>query len=271
MRRCRLRVPAPRPGNAKRHDLLEMLTIALTAFASATRLVVGQQSFRVSEGDSEILAARALLACLALEGRLVTADAIHCQTETAQAILERGGDYLLRVKANRPALHAMGKDCFADPQSLAAAARAVSTDAGHGRIETRRAWVRPELGWLRGPKSACTEPVPLPEMACVGMIEAHGAIGVERRGKTAVTRHYHARRHCRRGSRPQPQGSRSGKPRHPAQTRPQPAPKRTTRHLHPPKTIRMVKQLRKINPRPNAIAVFIDPPGLDDAAASSPA
>lgn len=29
-------LPAPRTGNAKRHDLLEILAIALTAFASAS-------------------------------------------------------------------------------------------------------------------------------------------------------------------------------------------------------------------------------------------
>lgn len=159
----------------------------VTAFASATRLVVGQQSFRAAEGDSEIVAARALLKCLELEGRLVTADAIHCQTETAQVILERGGDYLLRVKANHPALHAMLKDYFADPQTRAGLASAATTDADHGRIETRRAWVSHDLDWLRGPKSASSEPVLLPDMACLGMIEAH----VEKRGKTTVTRHFH--------------------------------------------------------------------------------
>jgi hypothetical protein len=67
----------------------------VSAFASASRLVLGQQSFRVAEGDSEILAARTLLECLGLSGQLVTADAIHCQRETAQVIREHSGDYLL--------------------------------------------------------------------------------------------------------------------------------------------------------------------------------
>lgn len=62
----------------------------VTAFASASRLVVGQESFRAANGDSEILAARALLSCLDLNGHLVTADAIHCQTETARLIRARG-------------------------------------------------------------------------------------------------------------------------------------------------------------------------------------
>lgn len=159
----------------------------VTAFASATRLVVGQHSYRVAEGDSEILAARALLECLALKGHLVTADAIHCQEETAHAIRRRGGDYLLRLKGNHPALHAMVKEYFADADLRAGLASATTTDADHGRIETRRAWVCHEMDWLRGPKTACSEPVLLPDMACLGLIEAT----IEYRGKTTVTRHYH--------------------------------------------------------------------------------
>jgi predicted transposase YbfD/YdcC len=159
----------------------------VTAFASATRLVVGQQSFRSSEGDSEILAARALLECLDLKGHLVTADAIHCQRDTARTIRARGGDYLLRLKGNRPALHAMVEEYFGDPQTLIGLTSAETTDANHGRIEVRRAWVSHDVHWMRGAKSACTEPVLLPDMACLGMIEAT----VEHRGKTTVTRHYH--------------------------------------------------------------------------------
>jgi predicted transposase YbfD/YdcC len=159
----------------------------VTAFASASRLVLGQQSFRVAEGDSEILAARALLECLDLSGQLVTADALHCQKETAQVIRERGGDYLLRLKANHPALHGMVEEYFADPDLRAGLATATTTDADHGRIEIRRAWVSHDLDWLRGPKSASSEPVLLPDMTCLGLIETT----VEHRGKTTTTRHYH--------------------------------------------------------------------------------
>ena len=49
----------------------------------------------MAPGENEITAARALLGCLDLSGSLVTADAIHCQTETAALVRERGGDYLL--------------------------------------------------------------------------------------------------------------------------------------------------------------------------------
>ena len=81
----------------------------------------------------------------------------------------------------------MVEEYFADPQILAGLASSETTDADHSRIEVRRAWVSHDLNWLRGPKSACSEPVLLPDMACLGMIEAT----VEHRGKTTVTRHYH--------------------------------------------------------------------------------
>jgi predicted transposase YbfD/YdcC len=133
------------------------------------------------------VAARALLGCLDLTGWLVTADAIHCQMDTARIIRDQGGDYLLRLKANHPALHDMVVEYFADPLTLADLNAFETTDADHGRIETRRAWVSHDLSWLRGPKSACSEPVLLPDMACLGMIEAT----VERNGKSTLTRHYH--------------------------------------------------------------------------------
>ena len=54
-------------------------------------------------------------------------------------------------------------------------------------LEMRRAWVCHDLSWLSGPKSACTEPVLLPGMACLGMIEAT----VTRDGNTTTNRRYH--------------------------------------------------------------------------------
>lgn len=160
----------------------------VTAFASATSTVIGQESFRAAEGDSEIVAARALLRCLDLTGHLVTADALHCQTETAQVILDQGGDYLLRLKSNRPALQKAVQAYFADPAVVAELATAETTDGDHGRIEVRRAHVSHDLAWLRGPKTACQEQrLLLPGLACLGMIEST----VTRDGATRTTRHYH--------------------------------------------------------------------------------
>jgi predicted transposase YbfD/YdcC len=159
----------------------------VSAFASSTRTVIGQESFRAGEGESEIVAARALLECLDLTGQLVTADALHCQNETARLILDRGGDYLLRLKGNRPALHEAVAAYFAVPDVLSGLAGTETADADHGRLEERRAFVSHDLGWLRGAKRACTEPAEMPGLACLGMIEAT----VTRNGKTTTTRHYH--------------------------------------------------------------------------------
>lgn len=39
-----------------------------------------------------------------LEGKVVTADALHCQRQLARAIVEKGGEYLLQIKGNQPTL-----------------------------------------------------------------------------------------------------------------------------------------------------------------------
>ena len=53
----------------------------------------------------EQTAAAALLAKLpALDGKIITADPLHCQRKTAARIVEKGGDYLLQIKGNQPNL-----------------------------------------------------------------------------------------------------------------------------------------------------------------------
>lgn len=45
----------------------------------------------------------------ALDNKIITADALHCQKEHARAIVEKGGDYLLQIKGNQPALLKQGE------------------------------------------------------------------------------------------------------------------------------------------------------------------
>jgi len=55
----------------------------------------------------EMKAAQALLeATPGLEGKIITADALHCQRKTASIIVGKGGDYILQIKDNQPGLHA---------------------------------------------------------------------------------------------------------------------------------------------------------------------
>ena len=75
----------------------------VSAWAARQRLVLGQEA--VDDKSNEIIAIPLLLERLELMGALVTIDAMGTQTDIAEKIVGRGGDYLLALKANRPVLH----------------------------------------------------------------------------------------------------------------------------------------------------------------------
>ena len=72
-------------------------------------------------------------------------------------------------------------------EPLADLPTAETTDAGHGRLEVRRAWVSHDLSWLTGPRRAAGDTVLPPGLGCLGMIEAT----VTRDGRTTTTCNYH--------------------------------------------------------------------------------
>jgi len=74
----------------------------VTAITSPSQHYLG--STVTAEGTNEIPAARELCGKLELDGKLVSVDAIHSQTETSHVIVEAGGDYLYTVKDNQPFL-----------------------------------------------------------------------------------------------------------------------------------------------------------------------
>lgn len=75
----------------------------LAVFDQQTGCVLTQQV--VDDKTNEIPVARELLPTINLRGRVVTADALHCQRETARHIIDSGGHYLLIVKDNQADLH----------------------------------------------------------------------------------------------------------------------------------------------------------------------
>ena len=149
----------------------------ISAWACEQRLVLGQ--LRVAEASNEIPALPELLALLALDGCIVTADAMHCQKDTAQAILDRGGAYALALKANQPALYEDVRLLLDDPQAPPDDL-ATTTDGDHGRIETRRAAIVHEVAWL-------AESHAFPGLKAIGKVTAVR----EQDGRTtAATRYY---------------------------------------------------------------------------------
>lgn len=84
-------------------DHLGLLTLAQHEDGAPQALAVYDQK----EGTPrcEQTAATALLERQpALDGKIITADARHCQRATARILVEKGGDYLLQIKGNQPKL-----------------------------------------------------------------------------------------------------------------------------------------------------------------------
>lgn len=74
----------------------------LAAVDHQTGSVLGQ--CRVDEKTNEHKAALVLLQELVLHGRVIVADAMFCQRDVCQQIVDSGGDYLIAVKENQPGL-----------------------------------------------------------------------------------------------------------------------------------------------------------------------
>src|SRR5947209_1804648 len=93
-----------------------------------------------------------------LEGKIVTADALHTVKATANHIHERGGEFVLPVKENRRALFDALDALPWDQVPVAHTA----TDKGHGRITTRTIQVLP-----------APDDLPFPHVSQVFLIERY--------------------------------------------------------------------------------------------------
>jgi predicted transposase YbfD/YdcC len=108
----------------------------VSAFAAKTRLALANH---LAEGQDERAAVLHLVGLLSLKGMIVTADALHGHPAMAEAIIEQGGDYVLRLKGNQPTLLREAKAALEG----AGIRRAEAPDEGHGRSGTRFAEVAP--------------------------------------------------------------------------------------------------------------------------------
>jgi predicted transposase YbfD/YdcC len=115
----------------------------VSAFAVEAGLTLAQR--KVDEKSNEITAIPFILEMLALEGTVVTIDAMGCQTDIAQQIIEGGGDYILSLKGNQGQLHEDVAQMFAYFEKTAFKHVAHSyhrqVNNGHGRLEIRQCWV----------------------------------------------------------------------------------------------------------------------------------
>jgi predicted transposase YbfD/YdcC len=114
-----------------------MPPVMVTAWAAQTRMALANV---LAPNNNEVAGALQLLELLQLKGCVVTADALHCHRTMAKTIVARGGDYVLAVKENQPALL---QDARAAIRSAARKGKTLltTTDAAHGRKEQRVALV----------------------------------------------------------------------------------------------------------------------------------
>lgn len=115
----------------------------VSVWAVSQRLSIA--SVAVAKKSNEITAIPEVLKLVELDGAIVTIDAMGCQTQIAQQIVEGGADYILAVKGNQPTLHEGIVDHFLDQMDDDFARTQVSrhetTESGHGRQEHRTYYV----------------------------------------------------------------------------------------------------------------------------------
>ena len=117
----------------------------VSAWAAGQRLVLGQPA--VEDKSNEITAVPKLLELLALEGTVVAADAMRCQRQVAQQVIDQSADCALALKANRETLNDDVRLFPDDPATPVA--EDSQTNKGHGRVETRTARVSGGVAWLQ--------------------------------------------------------------------------------------------------------------------------
>ncbi len=142
---------------AKDADGNQVRLLAALVGPDAASSVVAAQA-EVGKKTNEVPMATVVLGQVDLNGKIVTADALHTVKATANHIREHGGEFVLPVKENRRALF----DALdALPWGQVPIAH-TATDKGHGRITTRTIQVLP-----------APEDLPFPHVSQVFLIERY--------------------------------------------------------------------------------------------------
>jgi len=154
----------------------------VSAWCETNHLVLGQLA--TEEKSNEIKAIPQLLKMLDVRDAVVTIDALGCQKAIARQIVKQGGHYLLQVKDNQPGLHALVQETFGELTGRGIGGVRYDfheqTNAGHGRIETRRLWGTDWTDWYADRK----ESAGLKSFVCVESMRTVN-------GQTSIERHYY--------------------------------------------------------------------------------
>ena len=143
----------------------------VSAWASINSVVLGQ--VKTEEKSNEITAIPKLLELLHLHGCIVTIDAMGCQREIVERIVEKGADYVISLKGNQEKLHQEVAAVFVEAREesfeTVPHVYTETLEKDHGRIEKRRYWMTAKLDDIREQKK-------WPSLTSIGMCESQRTV-----------------------------------------------------------------------------------------------
>jgi predicted transposase YbfD/YdcC len=126
-------------------------------------ITLGQRT--VDGKSNEIPAVRELINLLNVKGCIIVADAMHCQKETAKAIIDGKADYVLSVKDNQPVLKQDIEEYVQDERLRETMDVSETSEKNGGRIERRTAYTTCDVKWLN-------DRADWAGLACIGAIHS---------------------------------------------------------------------------------------------------
>ena len=123
------------------HSALQILS----AYITESGVILAQES--IHEKTNEIPVFQEMLTYLDIEGKTITADAMHCQRETCRKIIAREGDYLFGLKENQPSLLEDVRLFFEDQSNQREWESSKTVEKNAGRIEKRICRKIKDISW----------------------------------------------------------------------------------------------------------------------------
>lgn len=122
----------------------------LNVYSGDYGICLGQRF--IEEKTNEIPTAQEVLRLMDLKDTIVTADAMNCQKDTAAAVINAGGDYVLALKGNQQLFYEEVKGYF-DTDILAglcgeAGHYRKTVDKEHGGTAVREYYITEDIQWF---------------------------------------------------------------------------------------------------------------------------
>jgi len=126
----------------KPHSALQVLT----AYCTESGVVLGQEA--IHEKTNEIPVFQEMLEYIDINGKIITADAMHCQKETCHKIKENGGDYVLGLKKNQKMLYGDVRLYMEEMDNMEEMEIFTTVNKNNGRTEKRTCRKTENVGWI---------------------------------------------------------------------------------------------------------------------------